>query len=291
MTAKKSGITTKIYEKYDSDTIESFAGHLRIVPGESYDDQNLGVVDALSREYRCSAEEARIYYYPAALNGIVRLAIQARVDSRRTTKERFLEQLDSKKYLYTTWHAEVVGNKVFVEQLAKDLSRNTRIKNHFVRFLAITLVDARDIEPAAMLARILTTKYYGAGKLHTALPWTLIVDASDDVLHLLKSALASAAIAFNDGYEAFGFNVELFGKRPVTARRGRSNQIGVTSFDLWIVSLTNFNKHQALIAEPNLVLVHAELGRKFPNPIASSLVVELGSLALSDLNHVMERIR
>lgn len=287
---RKSKEVVKLYEEYPETTLYAFSQSLRIVRGPDYETQSETVIDRLRSEMKCSIEECRSLYYPNARNAVITLATKSSIRDRQINRKRFLATFDHKKYLYTKWHAETVGLDRFASAVAKSLRRDPRMYHNRFRFLVVTLTDSSDVSAMVDLVRMLATKFYGPGKLHTAIPWTLIVDAPSNLMHDLKAHLAAVSIKFNDGYEDYNFNGEIFGSRPLIVRRGRSSVLVKCSFDVWLLSLQTYNEADSLSFSADIVLSHRGIANKIDPPIDADRVVEFGPLAIRYLTQTLGRV-
>jgi hypothetical protein len=287
---RKNSDVTRLYETYDMDTLEEFSRRLSIVTGPSFASQRQEVIEALRSELKCTAEEAVAFYYPNALSVIASVAVKSSQVDRQISKAHFIADIDHRKFLYTTWHAEAVGREQFIDELTRGLKHEHRLKNEMRRCLAVSISDRDEVDSTAALIRMLASKYYGVGKLHTAIPWTIVIDADRETLFDLKVHLTESTVEFNDGNEAYGFNTELFNRRPIVERKGRSHLIAASSFNIWVVSLTSYSEALSSIVTPDIMLSHRNMRKMFESSVGKNRIVELGSLSVVDLTRVMERI-
>jgi hypothetical protein len=229
------------YEKYSPEVIEGFAKKLKIRQGKEFSEQRADVINLLSERLKISQQDAIDVYYPNAFALVAQLAMKQVRTERRIEPESFVLKIDVKDSLYARWHAEVVG----VERYVKGISRRLRAGRALDAAKSKALVMNVEGPDKAVLEimRRLAKHEFGPGKLHTTMPWTLIVNGTNEAITQLKIAALRESIVLQDGFEHLEFQTHVFDRSPVINRRNRSDAIKNSSYDLRIIGMPSLEKY------------------------------------------------
>lgn len=254
---RKSGEVVKYFSGASDDVLDEFVANLSIQAGDSYQHQQAQVIAELVSALGCSADDARDLHYADAVSVITALAMQDHAHDRRITRLDFLERLNKRPTMFTRWHQEYVGHQRFMMTLRRrvqtaGLLRPT--KRRVVVLPAPAASTQTDLLSTADLIRDLSTIGFGRGKLDTARPWTVAVEASSDELRTLKQELIGHDLPFSDGFEHIHFNPRMFSADPVINTSGRSREISKASFLVRLVSVDTYKAHLDTVTAPHVVI-------------------------------------
>jgi hypothetical protein len=250
----RSGEVTCHYTGISDKELESFAGRLTIVEGEEFETNRAIVHAMIQSELHCAAEDSTDLYYGNALAAINDLAIIADVSMRKVTKAELVKKINTKEALYTRWHKEIVGVQRYLSMLKRQAKACQALSPIMSRYLILEHSDAYQGDDYIAIIIALAKQHYGVGKLSTAKPWTVVVNCELNLLGSIKQGLLAAEIAYNDGYENVRFSPVLFDRWPVINTAGRASKIGVTSYDIRVVSDSTYRNAVAELMAPDRVV-------------------------------------
>jgi hypothetical protein len=222
------------FEQWNDVELRDFLDNFEIVHGLEIEAQKVLVHSGLAAALGCSVDDTRELFYGNALTAVLALATKHDEAKRTTTREAFLASIDRKSILFTRWHRELLGETRFSREVRRMARAGSLLSAVRWRVLVVDQsapwlnggpVNLNDV--ALRLAR----EDYGPGKLSTAKPWTIAVEA-DEALLDLKRFLLSNQLDFNDGGEMIEFQPELFGRAPVVQTAGRGSKIQRASYSI-----------------------------------------------------------
>lgn len=233
-TAKPSKTPTT----YTPEELDGFAKRLRIHVGPDFDTQSAVVRSHLAKHLSATEQDVNELYYAAALALIQALAMRPSEKDRGISRSEFLSLIDTRRALYTRWHAQTIGADRYAVALARRL-KNLRVLKPSKRN-AVIVSAGSDEDDVIRLACRLAEDEYGPGKMYSTKPWTLIVNGSEDEVRRIKLAVIRNDIEINDGYESLEFRPPAFDAPPVINRRGRGDTIKLSSYSLRIATFASF---------------------------------------------------
>ncbi|SER90578.1 hypothetical protein SAMN04487958_104126 [Vreelandella subterranea] len=188
--------------------LENFRSQLDIdIHAPSYDDQQSNVIRLLvSQIPGCNAEDAKVFYYPNAINVIQSLAIQSDINSRKITKSRFVKEVNRKEVVFSLWLQEKFGNDYYAKLIKKKFFKHTSTK--IPKASRIFIIDIngelRISDFTTLLVKIGNTfshvEHTRTPQSDRFCPYILIRGNSEDDLVSLKTNLFRQGVNFNDGY-------------------------------------------------------------------------------------------
>lgn len=209
-TYKRRGKVHKVHEELGitSAQLEAFRRLLEIdVNALSYDAQQAQLLELLESEIpECTASDALSFFYPAAINVVQGLAVEADEIKRRITKIQFIDAINRKDVVFSTWLREHLGREYFARMVRRRYFYYGRTKMPKAsRFFVIDVSSGYDVEKASrMLIRL--GEFFSHKEHHRTTssdrfcPYVLLRGMTRDQLALLKRRLWMQSVAFNDGY-------------------------------------------------------------------------------------------
>lgn len=234
------------YDGISDSVLEEFVARFTIVVGPSFRDQRTSVYQALGRAISGSLRDAEEVHYGNALAYIIDLSIRPVEEDRYTTRSTFLAKINKRPALFTRWHRELVGEEKFLRSTQAMLKRSKALAGTARRGLIVgTNATGQSLDTAQIvhLIEFLAKNGSGVGHLTSTVPWTVLLDTASQEIAATKQGLAAAGVRFNDGYEDYSFNPELFDEPPVVNTRPHSSRIAKTSYSVRLLSSQAYVKH------------------------------------------------
>lgn len=232
LTYKHEGVVHEVYAELgvDDTQLANFRSQLDIdINAPSYADQQTKIIKLLvSQISGCSADDAKVFYYPNAINVIQSLAIQPDVDARRITKARFVKEVSRKEVVFSSWLREKFGNDYYANLIKKRFFKFNSIKTPKASRVFIIDVTGEFSVPdfTGLLVKIGTTfshvEHSRTPQSDRFCPYILIRGLSEDDFVLLKANLFRQGFDFNDGYPFKGAD---FCPDSLVAEPSKENQI------------------------------------------------------------------
>lgn len=200
----------KVHEKLaiTGEQLAAFRALLDIdVNALSYDDQKARVLRLLVSEIpECTAADAGSFFYPAAINVVQGLAIEADETKRKITKDQFLKAINRKDVVFSAWLREHLGREYFARMIRRKYFYFGKTKvPKASRFFVIDMADEYEVVQATrMLVRL--GQFFSHKELQRTpaadrfCPYVLLRGVSPEQLIELKESLWTQCVAFNDGY-------------------------------------------------------------------------------------------
>lgn len=188
--------------------LANFLGQLDIdLHAPSYDDQQREVIRLLvSQIPGCNADDAKVFYYPNAINAIQSLAIQADVNERKITKASFVKEVNRKEVVFSLWLREKFGRDYYAKLIKKKFFKFTSTKIPKASRIFIIDITGEFSVPdlTGLLVKIGTTfshvEHNRTPQSDRFCPYVLIRGISEGDLVSLKANLFKQGVKFNDGY-------------------------------------------------------------------------------------------
>lgn len=210
--------------------LASFRSRLEINLGApSYDEQQEHVIKLLvSQIAGCDSEDAKVFYYPNAINEIQALAIQANVKDRKITKARFVAAVNRKEIVFSLWLQQKFGDDYYAKLIKRKYFRfaSTKVPKAS-RIFVIDMTDEFDLPKAvALLVKIGTSlshvEHTRTPPQDRFCPYILLRGLAPQDLVSLKGSLWKQGIKFEDGYP---FNGSAFTPEYLAAAPTKENLI------------------------------------------------------------------
>lgn len=210
LTYRRESVAHEVHTELgiDDTQLANFRSQLDIdLYAPSYDDQQSDVIRLLvSQIPGCNADDAKVFYYPNAINVIQSLAIQADVNARKITKARFVKEVNRKEVVFSLWLREKFGNDYHAKLIKKKFFKfaSTKIPKASRVFIIDVTGEFSVPDFTGLLVKIGTTfshvEHTRTPQSDRFCPYILIRGLSEDDLVSLKVNLFKQGVNFNDGY-------------------------------------------------------------------------------------------
>lgn len=254
------------FEQFDNEALMGFIEKLEIRCGDSYEAQQALAVRQLKAALNSSLEDAKDLHYPAAFALVVDLALKPDIADRAVTRDEFLDALDKRPEMYTRWHKEFAGRERYVKSQRQRIKRLNFLDPTSSRMLIIGSDELgsgnSSVSPHELL-KALASHGFGIGKLSSARPWTVLLQADEEAVKNLKIALIEDGVRLNDGSEHLQFNPAQFVDGPLINTGPRHSKITATAFDLRLVSTETFEANSSELQPADAALFFTN------NPVCS----------------------
>ena len=245
----------RYYEQFEEEVLTNFCSKLEIRTGVERHEQQSQVIRLLSEGLECDANVARDLYYPNALALVQELAMLSEMDDRQITRSQFVARIEKKKVLYGIWHREAIGETKFIKTFGCEIKQGQKLLANRVKGIVLAIPAESERDDLLTLLEILAFKDFGIGKLHSAKPWTVILEGERESVKEIKKLLLTRNIVFHDGYEDLQFHVSSFDQKPVMNLRGISGTIRIVSYDMRIISLESFREFSEQLQKFDTIVV------------------------------------
>jgi hypothetical protein len=186
----------------------SFIGLLDIdVNAPSYEEQQKKIVQLLINEISgCSDADAKIFYYPNAINVIQGLAVEADEEKRKITRVRFIKATNRKEMIFSHWLLQKFGTDYYAKMTRKKFFKFTTSKMPKAsRIFVIDMQGEYEINKAAGMLKKLGDFFSHKELVRTPpqdrfCPYILLRGLASNELIELKTNLLKQGILFYDGY-------------------------------------------------------------------------------------------
>ena len=188
--------------------LDTFRALLEIdVNALSYGDQQAHLLKLLASEIpECTTTDALSFFYPAAINVVQGLAIEADEAKRKITKDQFIKAINRKDVVFSAWLREHLGREYFARMIRRRYFYFGRMKMPKAsRFFVIDMGNDYDVDKASrMLVRLGQFFSHKEHQRTTAsdrfCPYVLLRGVTREQLAELKERLWTQRVAFTDGY-------------------------------------------------------------------------------------------
>lgn len=210
---KEDGKEHKVYEelKVNDEELEKFIKVLNIdLVDINYQEQKNIVIKLLIQQYDCAEIDAENFYYGNAINEIIKLAIQPKINQRKISKKDFVTRINHKEVLFNNWINEFIGRKNLLKKLRNDYFTYTNVSPN-ERIFLIDSKNEKEFEIKEIINCIIKkwTKILRR-EINSYCPYIFINNYDKSKLINLKKELYNDGIKFIDGFLFDGaeFNVE-----------------------------------------------------------------------------------
>lgn len=188
--------------------LDTFRALLEIdVNALSYGDQQAHLLKLLASEIpECTTTDTLSFFYPAAINVVQGLAIEADEAKRKITKDQFIKAINRKDVVFSAWLREHLGREYFARMVRRRYFYFGRTKMPKAsRFFVIDMGNDYDVDKASrMLVRLGQFFSHKEHQRTTAsdrfCPYVLLRGVTREQLAELKERLWTQRVAFTDGY-------------------------------------------------------------------------------------------
>lgn len=210
--------------------LTSFRKLLEInINAPSYDDQQMQVLGLLvSQIPSCNSEDAKVFYYPNAINVIQDLAIQADENNRKITKLAFISAVNRKEIVFSLWLRQKFGDDYYAKLIKRKYFKfySTKVPKAS-RIFIIDMTNEFDLPKAATLlvkigASLSHVEHTRTPPQDRFCPYILLRGLAPQDLVSLKGSLWKQGIKFEDGYP---FNGSVFTPEHLAAVPTKENLI------------------------------------------------------------------
>lgn len=249
----------KHYEGVSDNVLQDFLNHFTIEPGKKFTEQQADVHAALLKALGGTTEDVKDLHYADAVATVMELAMCPEACDRVITRAEFVHRLNKRPAMYTRWHREYVGVECFQKLLKRRIKSAGLLAPDKRRLIVLQSPGPKQddglLKISHLIEKLGTTMQ---GKLATAKPWTIVLDAPEDVVTTIKKQVIAKGITFNDGFEHISFNPSLFDRDPIVNTHGSGKAIRATSYDIRIISAGNYLAHKGEIRPPAAIVSFAE---------------------------------
>lgn len=214
LTYRKDGILHEVYSELGvTDAQLSYFRELLDIDllAKSYEDQQEAVLKLLVDHIPgCTADDARLFYYPAAINVIQQLAVKPRMADRKITRAAFVDAVNRKEPVFALWLRQKFGKDYYAKV----------IKRRFFKFRGLKVPKASRIfviefdgghalaETTALLAKIgrrfSHVEHHRTHASDRFCPYVLLRGLAPDDLAKTKGNLLKQGVWIEDGYGYHG---------------------------------------------------------------------------------------
>lgn len=238
--------------------------HFRYEVADDIDTQQGIVLGELARVMSAPRADCEQYYYANALHEVFRLARQADVNDRTTTRRAFVGAIDKKGAIFRRWLAQMKGQRDYVNHVREVLKAADALRSNKRRFVYLTDDFAANARTAdiARFCRKLADRYFELGKvLYDADPVTVIIERPRDQVEDVQRRLLAAGIRLNTGYEGIAFQSALFNEPPIINKKkaGRggkaSDKVSKASHRIAVIGADTYKAHATKIDPPDTFII------------------------------------
>ncbi|SET24205.1 DUF4297 family anti-phage-associated protein [Thorsellia anophelis] len=210
LTYKENGLENKIHEKLQIHDYQltDFLNRFNInIYALSYEEQQKKIEELLvSKIPECTPIDARLFYYPNAINTIQKLATHPNKKSRTITNKVFINSINSKDVIFNNWLKIKFGEEYYAKYLFKKYFKPNGTKmNKFSRFFIFDFSNSTS--PEKISSTLYKIGHYFSHKEHRNTPqddrfcpYILIRGIKEYDLIAIKQNLYKQNFLFNDGY-------------------------------------------------------------------------------------------
>lgn len=214
LTYSKEKVQHKVYEELGitAAQLDAFRSALDInINAPSYEKQQEEILQTLVTTIPgCTSEDAEFFYYPGAINIVQSLAVQTDEANRKITRDRFLEAVNRKEAVFSSWLQQKFGADYYAKLIRRKHFRFNHTKmpkasRFFVVDMSGDFVVHKAANMIAMLGEFFSHKEHSRTPQEDRFsPYVLLRGINPLELAALKEELWQSGVKFNDGYPFLG---------------------------------------------------------------------------------------
>jgi hypothetical protein len=269
------------------DTLERFLRCFTIIPGPSHEDQQRQVLRLVERMFGATPTEASNFLYPKALAVILRAATRSSQNERVVRPESFREEIrQASTSVISPWLIRALGPERAYRFIRQSISGSGLFRSSTMRTIVMDLDDSSEpglvqVTFCDFLAKLTDRSFKAGVSLRDALPWTVVVNTTPDLLMTQKRYLLAKGIRFNDGYEHVEFSRAMSSEAPVVNRAVKNGKttykLGRSSYALRLVTFASIAPHLASISLGDTLLCTSDQDVQLKVSAACGTKVNIGS--------------
>jgi hypothetical protein len=269
------------------DTLDRFLKCFTIIQGPSHEDQQRQLLKLVETRFGATPTEASNFLYPKALAVVLGVATRHSQNQRVVSQSSFLEEIrQASTSIISPWLVRALGPERAYQFIKRAISRSRLFGSSTTRTIIMDLDDGNQpglvqVSFCDFLTKLIDKSFKAGVSLRDALPWTVVVNATPDLLATQKRNLLAKGIMFNDGYEHIEFSPTLFSEPPIVNRavkNGKStDKLGRSSYAIRLVTFENVARHLASIPLGDVLLCTSDSDVQLRVSAACGTRVNIGS--------------
>ncbi|PRP66268.1 DUF4297 family anti-phage-associated protein [Nonlabens agnitus] len=193
---------------------------------QSYDSQIGSLISLLQKEFNCTNDEARDYYYNNSLRVIKDKSVEQDSLSRTITRRQFIKSINKKEDLFNIWYAGYLGRSKFLKKIRSEHFTFLNI-SPFDRFFLIgvnpSMYSRNELKE---MIQLISKKWSNLSKKveKPFCPYIYISGISETEITELKKEFFREGFVFNDGHPFLGSD---FSAENIMIRPDHNNDIRI----------------------------------------------------------------
>ncbi len=210
LTYSESGITHEVHKELSIDDaqLKKFLRFLEVdINAKSYNSQQLEIENSLTSQIvECKEGDAKDFFYPRAINFIQKLAVEKKEVDRKTTKSKFLNEINKKEAVFSLWLKHKFGDEHYARVIKKKYFSSRQMKTPKAgRIFILDLTSEFDVAKLSALLIKICNRFSHVEHIRTPdadrfCPYLLPLGMTPDNLIDLKNDLFNSGVKFSDGY-------------------------------------------------------------------------------------------
>ncbi|MCP5004711.1 MAG: hypothetical protein GY941_12350 [Planctomycetes bacterium] len=245
----------KDIDEIDDSLLGQLKDRFQLEIGPSHGDLEQKVRELLLCELNATEKEVEYYYYNNAVNVILGISILDDPKDRKISKVAFLKKINKKSVLFGLWQKIELGKQKYKAVI------KSKLKPDFIKpKKRLVLIDTGSLSADNTgyklydLVRDLLHAHNPINQLDNTEPLTLVIQADDNEINGIKSAILEMGLEYNDGHEDTAFSADSFNAHMVINVANRSHKIKKASYHVKIMSATTYEKHILEIEKPHTAI-------------------------------------
>ncbi|MDM5220332.1 hypothetical protein QUF86_06135 [Peribacillus sp. NJ11] len=231
-----------------------FLNYLKFESADEFDESINVLTNLLSGIFNISVEESEALYFSNAIYYINKLAINKDIESRKITRQQFIDHLrNNSQKIESTIIERLYGKQVYIKRVKKYLTMKNVKPNTYTHVFHISNINVNTARFIIDLAK----KFVVRNNKRDVHPLTIIVNSNQEDIKQLKTELLKINLEekqdliFNDGYEMYHFNSEVFNHPPLILLQNNKQRIEKVSYNYRILSYQIYQNHKNSIVFEN----------------------------------------
>lgn len=247
--------TIRHYDDFASATLAAFVEHFTIEEGCSLHEQRALVSSTLCEALACTLEDVTDLHYADAFVRVMDVAMESDPTKRILTRAEFVRDLDKQPAMFTRWHRAFLGRERYLKAVKRRIKALGLLDSKLRRMLVLGQREigagTSSTDVGDLIASVASVGF-GAGKLPTARPWTVVLETDEEGLRDVKIALLARDVMLHDGFESLLFCPKLFDRDVLVNTKG--SKIARVSYDLRVVGRSTLERHAGQLSPPGVLL-------------------------------------